>query len=121
MRATKRTAVICDDDTMTRRLVARLLEEAGYDLLAELDTAVDVVEVARHSKPHLIVLDLSLPGMSGVAAVPELRKASPISRIIVCTSFDNLAEEARLEGVHAVVSKSELLSLVDIIEGLARA
>jgi len=69
MRATKRTALVCDDDTMTRGLVSRLLEEAGYDILAELDTAVDVVDVARLSKPDLIVLDLSLPGMSGVAAV----------------------------------------------------
>ena len=120
MRATKRTALVCDDDTMTRGLVSRLLEEAGYDILAELDTAVDLVDVARLSKPDLIVLDLSLPGMSGVAAVPELRKASPVSRIIVCTSFDNLADEARVKGVHAVVSKTELLSLVEIIEGLAR-
>lgn len=120
MRANKRTALVCDDDTMTRNVVSRLLEEAGYAILAELDTAVDVVDVARFSKPDLIVLDLSLPGMSGVTALPELRRASPVSRIIVCTSFDKLADEARLEGVHAVVSKSELLTLVEIIEGLAR-
>jgi two-component system chemotaxis response regulator CheY len=117
---TKRTALVCDDDSLTRQLVSRLLDDAGYEILAELDTAVGVVEVARLSKPSVIVLDLSLPGISGVAAVPELRKASPVSRIIVCTSFDNLGEEARLAGVHAVVSKSELLSLVDIIDGLAR-
>jgi CheY-like chemotaxis protein len=120
MGASKRTAVVCDDDTMTRKLVSRLLEDAGYELLAELDTAVDVVEVARLSKPDVIVLDLNLPGMSGVAALPELHRASPITRIIVCTAFDNLAEEAWVEGVHAVVSKTELLSLVEIIEGLAR-
>ena len=121
MRASKRTALVCDDDTMTRTLVSRLLTDAGYEILAELDNAVDVVSVARMSKPDLIVLDLSLPGMSGVAAVPELRKASPISRVIICTAFDNMADEARIADVHAVVSKSELLSLADIIEGLARA
>ena len=115
-----RTAVVCDDDVMTRRLVTRLLDDAGYKVLAELDTAVDAIEVARLSKPDVIVLDLSLPGVSGATAVPELRRVSPVSRIIVCTAFDGLAAEVPIEGVHAVVSKSELLSLAGVIDSLAR-
>jgi DNA-binding NarL/FixJ family response regulator len=114
-----RTAVVCDDDVMTRRLVTRLLDDAGYEVLAELDTAVDAIEVARLSKPDLVVLDLSLPGVSGAAAIPELRRVSPVSRIIVCTGFDKLAAEIPMDGVHAVVSKTELLSLAGIINSLA--
>lgn len=114
-----RTAVVCDDDAMTRRLVTRLLEDAGYRILAELDTAIDVVEVARLTKPDIIVLDLSLPGLSGAAALPELRRASPVSRIVICTAFDKLAAEVPTHGVHAIVHKTELLSLAGVIDSLA--
>jgi CheY-like chemotaxis protein len=120
MSPTNRTAIVCDDDALTRGLISRLLEEAGYKILAELDTAVDVVQVARLSRPDVIVLDLSLPGISGVAAVPDIRLASPTSKIVICSAFDNLAAEARAEGVWAVVSKTELASLPDVVTGRMR-
>ncbi|WP_432830305.1 response regulator transcription factor [Dactylosporangium sp. CA-092794] len=74
--------LVADDDTDIRDLVAFKLEQAGYDVLA-VDNGLAALTAATESPPDLVVLDVMMPGMSGIDVCRQLRleqgtKALPI-------------------------------------------
>src|SRR2546423_1700091 len=78
--ATARVAVaVVDDHTFMRDLIARALRRAstGYDVVATVGTAAEAIAVCRRFEPQLLVLDINLPDRTGVAAVPDIKRASP--------------------------------------------
>jgi CheY-like chemotaxis protein len=81
------TAVVCDDDPMSRRLVREVLERCGYDVLAGVDNAVDALQLVIDHQPDVLVLDLVLNGMSGEEIIASIRDASD-THVIVHTSYD---------------------------------
>jgi DNA-binding NarL/FixJ family response regulator len=82
-----RVAVV-DDHGFMRDLIARELTRSPmqYDVVAAVGTAADAVAVCRRFEPNLVVLDINLPDRTGVAAVPDIRRASPTTRILLCTA-----------------------------------
>jgi CheY-like chemotaxis protein len=81
------TALVCEDDAMTRRVVREVLERCGYDVIAGVDNAVDALQLVLDHRPDVLVLDLVLNGMPGediIAAVQD----SCQTQVIVHTSFD---------------------------------
>ena len=63
---------IIEDHDKNRKLVREVLEVTGYDTL-EAETAEEGLRLAREAQPALILMDLQLPGMDGVAALAALR------------------------------------------------
>jgi DNA-binding NarL/FixJ family response regulator len=113
-------ALICDDDPLTRRVVTDLLVEAGYEVVAELDTAPPVIELARTIQPAVIVLDVSLMGMTGIEAIPAIRSAAPDCAIVVYSAFDSVRFEATNAGAAAVVDKMHPDELQRVLGEIAR-
>ena len=58
-------ALVCDDYSMVRETIRPLLLDAGFETVREATLATEAISLAEMSQPDLIVLDLSLPGMSG--------------------------------------------------------
>lgn len=83
-----RVAVV-DDHAFMRDLISRELTRSAkrYNVVASVGTAADAVAVCRRFEPHLLVLDINLPDRTGVAVVPDIRRASPATRILLCTAF----------------------------------
>jgi len=83
-----RVAVL-DDHAFMRDLIARELTRGNkpYDVVAAIGTAAEAISICRRLKPNLLVLDIKLPDQTGVAAVPDIRRASPATRILLCTAF----------------------------------
>jgi DNA-binding NarL/FixJ family response regulator len=65
--------LIVDDDPTVRRLIATLLERAGYETV-EAGSGEEGLELARQHSPRLVLLDINLPGTSGYAVCHELRQ-----------------------------------------------
>jgi DNA-binding NarL/FixJ family response regulator len=88
-RANRRRVAVVDDHGFMRDLIARELTRSGedYDVVATVGTAADAISVCRRLTPDLLVLDINLPDGTGVAAVPDIRRASPNTRILLCTAF----------------------------------
>jgi DNA-binding NarL/FixJ family response regulator len=80
---------VADDHVFMRDLISRELvrSDKRYDVVAAVGTAADAVRVCRRLAPNLLVLDINLPDRTGVAAVPDIRRASPATRILLCTAF----------------------------------
>ena len=68
----KKTILVVEDDPMNMEMACDLLEIAGYKVLRAESVEVGI-DIARAGKPDLVVMDLALPGMSGVEGMVRLR------------------------------------------------
>jgi DNA-binding NarL/FixJ family response regulator len=94
--------LIVDDHPLTRDALAALLTQQGFDVVSTAsDGASAVVEAAEH-QPDLVLLDLTMPGMDGLAALPEIRERASSAEIVVLTASD--AEENLLAAIRAGAS-----------------
>jgi DNA-binding NarL/FixJ family response regulator len=92
--------VVVDDHPIVRQgLVATLDDETDFQVVGAASSAEEAVGLAEQQQPEVILLDLELPGMSGVEAIPRLREASPDARILVFTAYDT--DERVLSAVRA--------------------
>ena len=79
--------LIVDDDPDQRALVRRLLEQAALGPVAEAGDAEEALVRAVEHQPALVVLDLSMPGRSGLEVLPELAALVPEAAIVILSNF----------------------------------
>jgi DNA-binding NarL/FixJ family response regulator len=109
----KKRVLLVDDNSAVRSLVRRLFElEPDFEISGEAENGRDAVEKAENLKPDLIILDLSMPVMTGLDAAPLLRKLLPNARIILFTVQEGREIErlALAAGANSVVSKHRAAS-----------
>ena len=76
--------MLVDDEPAFRYLMRMILEDdARYEVVAEAGDGLEAIEMAARHKPDAVLLDLNMPRMGGLAALPKIRTASPKSRILV--------------------------------------
>lgn len=88
------TILVVEDDHVIRQTVVYALKRAGFDTLSSAD-GLEALEIARASRPDLILLDLMLPGMDGYAFAEELRRADTETAIIMVTALDQERDKVR--------------------------
>ena len=113
------TIVLADDHRLVRSALRTVLEdEGGMEVVAEAGDLGETVRKVQAYKPDVLVLDLNMPGGSGIQAIPELRKVSPCTAIVVLTMEGDpeFARAALRSGARAFVPKeaadTELISAV---------
>jgi NarL family two-component system response regulator LiaR len=82
------TVMIVDDHEMVRHGAAGYLEaQPDIEVVAEAESGEEAVRLAREHVPHVVLMDLVMPGMDGVEATRRVKDVSPRSQIIVLTSY----------------------------------
>jgi DNA-binding NarL/FixJ family response regulator len=105
--------LIVDHHEQIRGLVrAFFLSEFGYQICGEAVDGYEAIMKARLLKPDLIVLEVAIPRLNGVEAVPKLKKLLPKTPIILFTLHGSLLKgcDTREIGVDAVVAKQDGMS-----------
>jgi len=100
--------LVVDDSLLIRNGVKRLFEgEPDFEIAGEAEHGIEAIEKAIALRPHLIVMDFSMPIMNGLVAAPILLERLPGVPIIMLTMYsgDEMAASARKVGIHAVVPK----------------
>jgi two-component system response regulator DesR len=108
MRTSVIKVLLAEDQVMIREALATLLSfEDDIEVVAQVGRGDEVVEAARETKPDVALLDIEMPGMDGLTAAAELRRASPDVKIVILTTFGRpgFLRRAMESGVSAFLVK----------------
>ncbi len=116
--ATRRILIVDDSEDM--RLLERLYLERreGFEVVGEAGTGGEAISLARELQPDLVLLDLAMPEMDGLEALPHILLAAPGARVIVLSGFDQrIGDQALALGASQFVQKGggmkELMRAID--------
>jgi len=90
-------------------MIAKILIEGGFDVIGQAADGKQALEMAARLIPDVITLDVSMPGMSGLEALPGLRPKLPGAIIVMLTMNRQYEEQARREGADAYILKNRAL------------
>jgi PAS domain S-box-containing protein len=107
-RGSRNKILIADDHELLRRGIRAMFEtETEWEICGEAINGQDAVDKARGLRPDLVVLDINMPVLNGLAAVRQILRSSPGTKILVFTIHDSdqTATEVKEAGAHGYVSK----------------
>jgi two-component system invasion response regulator UvrY len=116
-----RVLVVDDHDGVRRAICALLSEEPSLNVVCETANGEDAVKKTTEHEPDLVLLDIGLPGISGIEAARQILKASPQSKILFLSQHDSLhmVTEALRAGGHGYVTKIDAaIELLDAIRSV---
>jgi len=114
-----RTVVIAEDETLIRMDLAEMLTEEGFRVVGEAGDGAKAIELAEELKPDLVILDVKMPVLDGIAAA-EAIAGRRIAPVVILTAFSqrDLVERARDAGAMAYLvkpfSKTDLLPAIEM-------
>lgn len=119
------TRIVLVDDTVDVREMLRLVLSTvpGYEVVGQAGDGAEAVRVAIQLQPDVIMLDLAMPVMDGLEALPHLRSGCPGAKIVIFSGFaaSDLEPQARAGGADAYVTKgSRREQIVEAIEKVLR-
>ena len=119
------SVVVCDDVPELRRLARAVLEEDGdMKVVGEAADGREAIEVIERLQPRIVVLDLSMPELDGLEAIPLIHQVSPVTEIVIFSGFEEskVAEVAlRLKASRYVRKGAPLEDLRSAVRDLAKA
>jgi DNA-binding NarL/FixJ family response regulator len=101
--------LLVDDHPITREALAALLEQHDFSVVGQAGDGEEAIELARALRPQVVLLDLSMPGMGGLEALPKIREAAPECEVVILTASgteENLLSAIR-GGAAGYLLKSE--------------
>jgi len=112
------TVLVVDDHPAVRSAMRRLLESLpGVDVVGDAATLAEAESLAGALRPSVTLLDISMPGESGLHVVPELKRLNPGGRIVMYSLHDEpaYARVALREGADGYVVKDDPNGLLDAV------
>ena len=119
-----RILIVDDAEDIRMLLRLKLANQGSYDVVGEAVDGLDAVDRARELRPDLVLLDMAMPRMDGLQALPLIREAVPHVRVIVLSGFNQatLEEEAMAAGADRYVVKGgSMRDLLDVIANVLHA
>lgn len=113
--------LIADDHASIRRSMRAMLESSGdYQVCCEARDGLEALELAKHCKHDVVILDLLMPNLNGFRVAQEISTSMPDVPIVLHTLYGGEAveQEAKKFGIDAVVPKVSSLELTDVIDHL---
>ncbi len=113
------TVVLVDDEQLIRVALAQALADGGLELVGEAANGDDAIELVVDVHPDVVLMDLRLPGLSGLEVIEQLGLLAPASRVLVLArSEQNRVVEAIIAGASGYILKS---ASPDAIVGAVKA
>jgi len=116
---THRRVLIAEDEALIRLDLKEMLEEEGYDVVGEAGDGETAVSMTRDLRPELVILDVQMPVLDGIAAAERIA-GERIAPVIILTAFSqrDLVEKARQAGAMAYLvkpfQKKDLLPTIEM-------
>jgi DNA-binding NarL/FixJ family response regulator len=113
--------LLVDDHDLFRTGLRNLLADQGVDVVGEAQTGAEALGLVRELAPDVVVMDLNMPGMSGVEATRQINVLAPLTRVLVLTISDEDADvlDAILAGASGYLLKDS--SIQELLQGIRSA
>ena len=118
-----RRTLVVDDHPLTRAALVGLLEQHAFPVVGEAGDGEEAIERTRQLRPDLILLDLSMPGLGGLDAIPRLRAAAPECEVVVLTASgteENLLSAIRAGAAGYLLKTEPPERIAEFLEGVAQ-
>jgi DNA-binding NarL/FixJ family response regulator len=115
--------LIVDDHPLTRDALATLLAGNDFHVVGQASDGQGAIDLAARLRPQLVLLDLSMPGLDGLSALPGLRDAAPAAEVIVLTASgteDNLLAAIRAGAAGYLLKSEPPDRIVEFLRGVVR-
>ena len=91
--------IVADDDPFARKMIKEALQRAGIVVIAEAHNGRQAVDLARHYNPDVVLMDIVMPELDGIAATRRIVKENPQQVVVILTTADD--DEIGLLGLRA--------------------
>ena len=116
--------VLVDDTRDLRELLCMALTRGGFEVVGEAGDGRQGIEVCEREHPDIVLLDLAMPVMDGIEALPDIRRSCPAALIVVLSGFgaQQMAARAMAAGADGYVQKGASLKKIlgyvrDLVDG----
>jgi two-component system, chemotaxis family, chemotaxis protein CheY len=101
------TILIADDALFTRMMLRNILTDNGYHAIVEAETGTEAIWAYERWKPDLVIMDINMPEMDGMAAAKSILMTDPEAKIVICSALGEkqLILEALERGVIDFITK----------------
>ena len=79
--------LICDDAAFMRMMIKDILSKNGYNVVGEAENGAIAVDKYAETNPDLVLMDITMPEMDGIAALKKIREKDPNAAIIMCSAM----------------------------------
>lgn len=110
--------LVVDDESVITLQISKMLTKAGYDVVGTAADGEEAIQLAIKSRPDIIILDIVMPRVHGLAAIPKIKHWLPDSTIIVLTALQSkkILNEAMDAGakdyIYKPYNKRDMLDMV---------
>jgi YesN/AraC family two-component response regulator len=117
------SVLVVDDSEDLRELLTMVIERdpAGWRVVATAAEGEQAIEEARTSQPDVVLLDIAMPVMDGMQALPHIREAAPDAVVVMLSGYpSSTASQGALDaGAHGYLEKSDLVrGLIPRLQGI---
>ncbi len=99
--------LIVDDNAGTRSMIKIILERTGHKVVGEAGDGDSAIKAFAELRPEVVLLDIIMPGKSGIEVLAEIRKTDPAAKVVLVTAIDQdeVNKELFAKGAAAVIYK----------------
>jgi len=116
--------LLVEDHAIVRDGIRSMLERGGeFRVIGEVETGTEAIQVCKRKTPHLVLMDLSLPGLDGIETTAEILRHSPDTKVVVLSMYDD--EMRVMNAIKAgargfVLKRASLADLLDALRTIAK-
>ena len=114
-----RTAIVVDDEPITRLDLTQMLEELGYSVIGSVSDGFDAVEMCRRTKPDIVLMDINMPVFDGLGAAEKIKSEQLAGCVVIVSGYSdqaNIARAAQAGVAGWVVKPVEKRQLLPVLE-----
>lgn len=99
--------LIVDDNENTREMVRQILQRTGHEVVGEAEDGEGALKAFKDLRPEIVLLDIIMPGKSGLEVLREIRAIDPAAKVVMLTAVDQdeVNDQLSKSGASAIIYK----------------